>query len=307
MLLLIFVGGAFATGPGASSEPSTASANCTSASTVAKVESGEPESHFYRNGSIGFACTVVAAFLLVLIRKITVRQLESREARLMRLVTERTRELAEANEALQALANSDGLTKIGNRRRFESFLSDEWHRAVRFKTHISLVLFDIDHFKLYNDTYGHQAGDACLQKVAEAFAATIKRPTDIVARFGGEEFAMVLGGTDAAGARQIAEQAVANVRKLSIRHCESLTSEFLTVSVGIATVLASFELTETDLVKLADAALYRAKHSGRDRIVTNDHVQHGPLNADLFARTVLLPTAGVSPGAYFENGSRSSR
>src|SRR5688500_5138778 len=172
--------------------------------------------------------------------KVSVHQLEANERRLSRLVKERTAELAEANENLVNLANSDGLTKIGNRRRFESFLTDEWHRAIRFKTEISLILIDIDHFKRFNDTYGHQAGDECLQRVAEAFAETIKRPTDLVARFGGEEFALILGGTDAAGALIIAEQAVENVNDLKIPHSGSETSQFLTVSVGIATMFAKF-------------------------------------------------------------------
>ena len=136
-------------------------------------------------------------------------------------MAERTAELAKANENLQNLANSDGLTKIGNRRRFESFLRNEWHRAVRAKSEISLILIDIDHFKLFNDTYGHQAGDECLQRVAAALADTIKRPTDLAARFGGEEFALILGGTDSTGALTIAEHAVENVKAMMIRHSSS--------------------------------------------------------------------------------------
>jgi diguanylate cyclase (GGDEF)-like protein len=174
--------------------------------------------------------------------------------------------------------------RIGNRRRFERFLNDEWHRAIRFKTEISLILIDIDHFKRYNDTYGHQAGDECLQRVAEAFAETIKRPTDLVARFGGEEFALILGGTDAAGALTIAEHAVANVNDLRVSHSDSETSQFLTVSVGIATMFAKFDNAEADLIKAADEALYNAKAIGRNRIYAYDHFTHLPINADVLSQ-----------------------
>ena len=215
-------------------------------------------------------CILGAAFVLLIVWKISVYQLESREKRLAKLVTEKTVELKKANDELHHLANSDGLTKIGNRRRFEKFFADEWHRAVRFKTEISLVLLDIDHFKLYNDTYGHQSGDDCLQKVAEALAETIKRPTDLVARFGGEEFAIILGGTDAEGAIKIADQAIENIKELNILHSQSRTCEYLTVSIGVATTFAKLEMTEADLIKAADKALYRAKENGRNRIVSFD-------------------------------------
>ena len=211
--------------------------------------------------------------------RLSVYQLRARERKLARLVEERTAELAKANEDLHRLANSDGLTKIGNRRRFETFLADEWHRAVRFRTEISLVMIDIDHFKQFNDTYGHQAGDECLQKVAEAFADAIKRPTDLVARFGGEEFALVLGGTDSEGAITIAREALVNLRELEIQHSSSPIGEFLTVSLGIATVRPRIGSTEADLIKAADEALYQAKKNGRDRMHVFDEMVHGPVNA----------------------------
>lgn len=243
---------------------------------------------FYQTRAFLGLCGAAAILMLLGLWKLVVYRLGVKERKLKQLVAERTAELARANEELEALANSDGLTRIGNRRRFESFLADEWHRAVRFKTEISLVLFDIDHFKLYNDLYGHQAGDECLQKVAEAFAAVIKRPTDLVARFGGEEFAMILGGTPANGALQLAEAAVENVRDLAIEHSDSPTSRCLTVSVGIATVMPTFELTENDLIKLADSALYRAKRSGRDRIFAFDQVTSGSISSVMLERDVLL-------------------
>lgn len=208
-----------------------------------------------------------AALLLVGAWKVSVSRFAAREQELAKLVAEKTEELRTANEELQLLANSDGLTAIGNRRRFEEFLTDEWRRAIRFKIPVSLVLLDIDHFKLFNDTYGHHAGDECLRQVAAALGSTIHRPTDLLTRFGGEEFAIVLGGTDATGARNIAEQAVANVNSLRIPHRSSPTSSQLTVSVGVATLTVEVGMQETELIKAADAALYKAKAGGRNQIV----------------------------------------
>ncbi len=245
--------------------------------------------YFYQTRNFYSLVILVLVLGLFVVWKISVRQLEARERRLMRLVSERTAELAEANENLRNLANSDGLTRIGNRRRFESFLADEWHRADRFNTEISLIMIDIDHFKLFNDTYGHQAGDDCLQQVAEAFAETIKRPTDLVARFGGEEFALVLGGTDAEGALLIAIQAMENVKKLQIPHSTSTTNEFLTVSAGIATTFAARGLSEIALLKAADGALYKAKENGRNQIYV-----HGTLTIEPVEQ-ILIPPDHLHP------------
>ncbi len=253
---------------------------------------------FYQTKLFMVISVLITACLLFIGWKVSVRQLKQSEKKLSRLVAERTAELAKANENLHALANSDGLTKIGNRRRFESFLLDEWHRAVRFKTEISLIMIDIDHFKLYNDTYGHQAGDECLQRTAEAFADAIKRPTDLVARFGGEEFAIVLGGTDAVGALQIAEEAIANLRELRIPHTASATSEFLTVSAGIATMFGKFELSEIDLIEAADRTLYMAKNGGRDRIHAYDHMSGYSHEANPLAATHVDRVDATGPALH---------
>ncbi len=241
----------------------------------------EHQPYFYQDWKFITLVSIGAALFLMLIWKLSVKQLEARERKLARLVAERTAELAEANESLNALANSDGLTRIGNRRRFESFLSDEWHRAIRFRTELSLVLLDIDHFKLFNDTYGHLAGDECLQRVAEALASTIHRPTDLVARFGGEEFAIVLGGTDAGGAANIAELGVAAIRALEIEHSASDASQMLTVSVGVATIIPQVDSDIATLIKAADQALYSAKRNGRDRMVVNDLVKGSVTGVDV--------------------------
>ena len=228
------------------------------------------EPFFYQTTWFYVLCILIFTLLLITIWKVSVYQLRARETLLKKLVNERTEALKTANRELEQLANSDGLTAIGNRRRFEEFLAGEWHRAIRFKTEISLILLDIDHFKRYNDTYGHLAGDECLKQVAEALNNTIHRPTDLVARFGGEEFAIVLGGTDADGAMTIAEEAFESVNNLEILHEDSETSKTLTVSVGIATTFAELGDDEGELVQAADEALYLAKESGRNQIICSD-------------------------------------
>ncbi|MBS1797427.1 MAG: diguanylate cyclase [Acidobacteria bacterium] len=224
---------------------------------------------FYQTWEFYLALLAVATVSLLIIWKYSVRQLEARERLLEKLVNEKTEALKKVNEELQLLANSDGLTKVGNRRMFEEFIKAEWHRAIRFKTEISLIMIDIDHFKLYNDAYGHQAGDECLRRVAAALKATIHRPTDIVARFGGEEFAIVLGGTDLEGAMKIATEAADNVRALEIQHRKSPTCATVTISVGVATTLVQFGMEESELIRAADEALYQAKADGRNRISSN--------------------------------------
>ncbi len=233
----------------------------------------ELQPFIYQTSWFYLLCLAVGVLVLLTVWKVSVFQLEANERRLAKLVDEKTEELKKANKELQHLANSDGLTAIGNRRRFEEFLADEWHRAIRFKTEISLILIDIDNFKLFNDTYGHLEGDDCLKKVAKALRQTIHRPTDLVARFGGEEFAIILGGTDAEGALTVAREAFENVNNLQISHDNSETGKFLTVSIGIATTLAELGMLESELIKAADQALYQAKENGRNQIISNDLIQ----------------------------------
>ena len=233
----------------------------------------ELQPYFYQTGWFYLLCGVLGFFALLVAWKISVYQYEAREKRLAQLVDEKTEEIRLANEELQHLANSDGLTGISNRRRFEEFLANEWKRARRDSTEISLILIDIDHFKLFNDTYGHLEGDECLKKVARALKETVRRPTDLVARFGGEEFAIVLGGTDAEGAMTIAREVFSNVLKLQIPHNRSETFGYLTISIGVATTFAKSDLTEAELVKAADQALYQAKENGRNQIIAKDLTQ----------------------------------
>lgn len=247
----------------------------------------EAQPYFYQTSLFFLLCVLIIGLCILLAWKISVYQLIRREKKLKRLVDERTRELKDANESLQLIANSDGLTRIGNRRMFEEFLTGEWHRAIRFRTEMSLILIDIDHFKLYNDTYGHLAGDECLRQVAETLLTAIHRPTDLVARFGGEEFAIVLGGTDMAGAITIAEDAMAKIRALTIRHENSAVEEKITVSMGVATMNAYLGESENKLVKAADDALYHAKETGRDRVISSDLTDdNSPLEALLEKETL---------------------
>ena len=175
-------------------------------------------------------------------------------------------ELAAANRELKNLANLDGLTGLANRRRFDEILQKEWRRMQRDRAPLSLILADIDFFKRYNDTYGHQRGDECLKAVAKAIRACSKRSSDIAARYGGEEFAAILPNTPLDGAVQIARQIQERVRGLQIEHSQSLIHPCITISLGVASQLPHREATIDDLIGAADAALYRAKASGRDRV-----------------------------------------
>ena len=184
-------------------------------------------------------------------------------------------ELEEKNRLLQRLSALDTLTGIANRRRFDDMLRQEWRRAARDSRPLSLVFCDIDHFKRFNDTYGHQVGDECLMRVAQAMDEALSRPGDLVARYGGEEFVALLVDTDGEGARMLAERMRARVESLQIEH-RSSDSGWLTVSLGVATVAARPAVRPEDLVDLADRALYAAKQAGRNRVVTADSLPSAP-------------------------------
>jgi diguanylate cyclase (GGDEF)-like protein/PAS domain S-box-containing protein len=176
------------------------------------------------------------------------------------------RELEAANRELQRLVSLDGLTQIANRRCFDKTLKLEWQRMGREKQSLSLILCDIDFFKLYNDTYGHQAGDECLKKVAEILKMSAQRGGDLAARYGGEEFALILPETDVRGAMQVAESIRRNLREAAIPHAASKVSNFVTASIGTASIVPRTGLSIKELIEQADRALYQAKLEGRDRI-----------------------------------------
>lgn len=176
-------------------------------------------------------------------------------------------QLEAANQQLKRLATLDGLTQLANRRCFDQYLEQEWRRLTRESQPLSLILCDVDFFKLYNDTYGHQAGDEALKKVAAALGSVVKRPADLVARYGGEEFALVLPNTPQQGALYIAESIHQAIRCLKIVHGASSVNSYITLSVGVATVIPRLNTSATALVAAADAGLYQAKGTGRDRTI----------------------------------------
>lgn len=172
--------------------------------------------------------------------------------------------LQEANQQLENLAMMDGLTQIANRRRFDECLDREWKRMMRSGKPLSLIICDVDFFKLFNDRYGHLTGDDCLRMIARSIKSNVKRSSDFAARYGGEEFAIILSETDKTAAFQIAESIRQDVRQLKIPHDSSTVDEYVTLSLGVSTLVPIPELPYDSLVELADKALYEAKASGRN-------------------------------------------
>ncbi|TMH39092.1 MAG: diguanylate cyclase [Betaproteobacteria bacterium] len=180
---------------------------------------------------------------------------------------EMSRDLATANRELEKLSRQDGLTGIANRRYFDSYLLTEVRRATREKAPVSLILSDVDHFKAFNDCYGHQAGDDCLRRVAAALSSAGRRPADLAARYGGEEFAIVLPGTVLEGAVDVAQAVSRVIGSLAIPHARSAVDKNVTLSQGIVSLIPEKETASEDLIQHADQALYQAKQQGRNRYV----------------------------------------
>lgn len=176
-------------------------------------------------------------------------------------------QLQKANQELQRLASLDGLTQVANRRCFDERLQVEWQRLARQQAPLSLILCDVDCFKLYNDTQGHLAGDEALIHVAKAISQAVKRSADLVARYGGEEFAVILPNTNVAGAIAVAKTIQNNISTLQLPHPNSPVSEFITLSLGVATVNPDHQSSPATLIATADRALYQAKAQGRNCMV----------------------------------------
>ena len=181
-------------------------------------------------------------------------------------------ELEDSNSKLEYLAMVDGLTGAANRRAFDKHIEAEWKRCLRTESPLSLVMFDIDHFKLYNDMYGHQAGDACLRKVSQNLteSAVAHRPGDLLARYGGEEFAVILSNCSEENAADIGEQLRAEIAALKISHEASsvVNADYVTLSVGVGTLIPTPDTTFDSLIEITDRALYMAKEQGRNRRVS---------------------------------------
>ncbi len=195
-----------------------------------------------------------------------VDQLKEHNRELQALVEERTQALALANQQLQLISNTDGMTGIANRRHFDQSLAHEWARAQRAQTPLSLIMLDVDVFKHFNDHYGHLAGDKCLQALALTLAQTGgRREGDLVARFGGEEFVVLLPSSDAQAAMDVAHQIQHAIQAMALPH-EGAPFGIVTVSFGVATVVPQRDQAPEELVRRADRAMYRAKQGGRNRI-----------------------------------------
>ena len=239
---------------------------------------------YYGSATLASLLLAGACWLLILLEK----RLREVNENLDRKVEERTRELDGANEKLTAqnaeleamngelealneelhrLTLVDGLTGIANRRYFDESLEREWRLGLRQQKSLSLIMADIDFFKLYNDTYGHQSGDDCLKDVAGVLDKSIKRVTDLAARYGGEEFTVVLPDTDLTGAMVVAEKIRKRVEDLQIANIEA-PSRCVTISLGVASMLPSLGVSPSSLIALADKAMYQAKNFGRNRVVS---------------------------------------
>ena len=193
------------------------------------------------------------------------RQLEKLKEQLL----ERTAQLETANQTLKRLSNLDGLTQIANRRRLNEYLAESWGCALDQQRPISFIITDIDYFKLYNDTYGHQAGDDCLYQVAQAIQSVVREGSDLAARYGGEEFAVVLPRANTTTALQIALAIRHSIDKLAIPHKNSPVHQYITLSLGVSSVIPEVGtgIRACAMVMAADKALYQAKAQGRNRIV----------------------------------------
>ena len=198
------------------------------------------------------------------------RALNEKVRALQSQLDERTHQYDEATQTLNRLAGIDTLTKVANHSHFQEFLRNEWRRALREATAVSVIMLDIDHFADYNDRLGHQAGDVCLAKIGEAVRTIVRRPGDLVARYGGEEFGVVLSRTDDQGAFKVAHKLCAAVEGLDIEHPDSPVAKRVTVSVGVASATPAVDSNweELELVAAANRALAEAKQAGRNRIVT---------------------------------------
>jgi two-component system, sensor histidine kinase LadS len=230
--------------------------------------------HGYQEALLAGTALLFILLTLAMTERISMMdsELKTLNFNLEKKITERTNKLEMVIRVLERLATVDGLTGIANRRQFENYLEREWKAALREGQQMSLILVDVDHFKKYNDHYGHVAGDDVLRKVASNMEKQVKRARDLVCRYGGEEFAIIIGaikvdekpGNDA---QVVAPRICKAIENLKIRHEGVETSEFVTVSVGVYTVKPDSFMNTQSLIEKADIALYTAKNKGRNQVV----------------------------------------
>lgn len=221
---------------------------------------------------------LAACFLLVV--------LLSENARYYARLVQISAELRTANNVLLQMSMQDGLTGLANRRSFDKYLAEQMAVAVRHRRSLALVSIDVDHFKAYNDQYGHPAGDDCLKQIAVALDACCQRPADLVARYGGEEFAILLPDTDSAGALLVAEAARVAVAKLKVPHGNCSTGRYVSISNGVAVHQPPSCMTSEKLIVTADKALYQAKANGRNQVVLADASSIEPIQITTAAMSV---------------------
>jgi diguanylate cyclase (GGDEF)-like protein len=185
-------------------------------------------------------------------------------------------ELARQRKVLSALSFIDGLTGVANRRKFEEVLETEWRRCGRQDQWLGVIMVDVDFFKLFNDSYGHQAGDVCLKRIATALSENLNRGGDFIARYGGEEFVLLLPDTDIDGARATAGRLANAVNKLAMPHAKSSVAIHVTISLGGTSAAPHPDFTAEELVSFADRLLYRAKQTGRNKAIVEPFAPSRP-------------------------------
>lgn len=228
---------------------------------------------YWKLAEVQFAKQLAAQFSVALNHAELLVQSRSQAEQLTQVI----QALQQSNEKLEVLTNLDALTQVGNRRFFDEVLEKEWHRLKRMQSHLSLILFDIDNFKSYNDRYGHPSGDECLIQIARASQGVLQRPADVLTRYGGEEFAAILPETNGEGAIQVAQLIQNAIKQLKIPNAGFWEERpFVTVSLGIISEIPTEQKSVQDLIDRADAALYEAKARGRDTWVCDGGDEREP-------------------------------